>query len=376
MIGSALRVVLCVVLGTALAVAQAQEAPKMTDPAEFPTRAVVEGVPRVGYDVHLCPFVGSLFAVMQFLGEECDYDYLMGVSGAAFRRIWNRDDGGNVDLMYLEPEPYQRAFAALGYEFTTVPRNDKAAMVRAIRSSVADGRPVLGCVLVGPPEYGIVTGYDADGGTLIGWSYFQDGAKPGYCEVPGWFEALSNGPSVGLILIGEKRGERPSERDTLIASLEWAINLARTPQRPGLADHVCGLAAYDAWADGLEVDADYPLDDPKVLETRAMVHGDQCVMLHERLSAAAFLRQMAMAVPEVADHLDAAAVLYEEAAGVGGKLWRWGHWADASTQQAFAQPNLRREMAGYIRSARDKEAQAVAQLEEALADLRAAAKGQ
>jgi len=135
---------------------------------------------------------------------------------------------------------------------------------------------------------------------------------------------------------------------------------------------VCGLAAYDAWADGLEVDADYPLDDPKVLETRAMVHCDQCVMLHERGSAAQFLRQMALAVPEAADHLSAAAVLYEETAAFGSGVWRWGHWADATTQQEFAQADSRHKMAGVIRQAREKEVLAVAELEQALADLRAA----
>jgi hypothetical protein len=133
--------------------------------------------------------------------------------------------------------------------------------------------------------------------------------------------------------------------------------------RPGLPNHASGLAAYDAWADGLEVGADFPLDDAKVLETRAMVHCDQCVMLHDRLSAAGFLRQMAMAVPEVADHLDAAAILYEEAAGFGGRLWRWGQWTDATTQQESAQADSRHRMAVSIRAARDKEAEAAAQLD-------------
>jgi hypothetical protein len=62
----------------------------------FPERAVVEGVPRIGYDVHLCPFPGSLYALMQFLGDPVDYDYVMGVTGAAFRRLFNRDDGGRA----------------------------------------------------------------------------------------------------------------------------------------------------------------------------------------------------------------------------------------------------------------------------------------
>jgi len=347
---------------------EAVNVPNPAAPPELPTRAVLEAVPRVGSDIYLCPFPGSVCACLQYLGDQCDYDYLMGVTGAAFRRLWERDDGGNVDLMYLEPDPYQRAFAALGYGIRTVSRSDKAAMIQAVKESIAEGRPVLGFVLVGPPECGIVTGYDRDGEVLIGWSYFQPG-NDAYCEVPDWFENLSGGPSVGLILIGEKWETRPSDRDTLIASLKWAIDLARQPRRPGLPNHASGLAAYDAWADGLEVDADYPLAVTKVLETRAMVHCDQCVMLHERGSAARFLRQMAMAVPDVADPLEAAAALYDEAAGFGAKLWHWGHWTDPKAQQALADPELRREMAGHIRAARAAEAEAVEQLEKALAAL-------
>jgi hypothetical protein len=109
-----------------------------------------------------------------------------------------------------------------------------------------------------------------------------------------------------------------------------------------------------------------------VLETRAMVHCDQCAMLHERGSAANFLRQMAMAVPEAAERLSAAAVRYEDTAACGAGLWRWGHWADATTQQEFAQADSRHKMAAVVRQARDKEALAVAELERALADLRAA----
>ena len=82
----------------------------------YPERVVLEGVPKIGFHVSLCPFVGSLAACLEYVGAPCSHDFLMGVSGAAFRRFWNRDDGGNVDLMYLAPEPYRRAFRAIGRE--------------------------------------------------------------------------------------------------------------------------------------------------------------------------------------------------------------------------------------------------------------------
>ena len=50
------------------------------------TRLVLQGVPKIGFHRRLCPFPGSVEAALEFLGRTEPYDYLMGVSGAAFRR--------------------------------------------------------------------------------------------------------------------------------------------------------------------------------------------------------------------------------------------------------------------------------------------------
>ncbi len=64
---------------------------------------------------------------------------------------------------------------------------------------------------------------------------------------------------------------------------------------------MAGLAAYTTSpADALEVDADYPADNPDVLGIRVMVHGDQCTMTCERHNGGAFLRKMiATAKPDL-----------------------------------------------------------------------------
>jgi len=333
---------------------------------EYPVRAVIEGVPKVGFGVHLCPLPGSLYSVLEFIGDPVDYDYIMGVSGECFRRVWNKDDGGNVDAMYFEPEPHERIFRALGYEFTVAPRNDKAAMVAAIKESIAAGRPVLSTALVGPPEMGVVTGYDSGGETLIGWSYFQDAALPGYCEVPGWFEKLGGGPRAGVIVLGERTGPIPTAKETLLSSLEWAIQLAHTEAWPGTADHLFGLAAYDGWADGLEVEADFPADDEEIMGTRSMVQGDQCVMLAERHSAASYLRAMAQQVPEVAEPLEEAARLYDEAADLVAQLWPWNQGPGPAANKGLTDAATRRGMAETVRAARGREAEAIGYLEQAV----------
>ena len=153
---------------------------------------VLPGVARIGYNVHLCPFPGSLYSCLEYLDDPQDYAYLMGITGAAFRRTWSRNDGGNVDLMYLAPEPYRRAFEALGYSYREIQRNE-TAMVKAIKESIDRECPVISFGIIGPPEAGLITGYDQDGSVLYGWSYFQDSKQPGYYQLDDWFAKLSAG---------------------------------------------------------------------------------------------------------------------------------------------------------------------------------------
>jgi hypothetical protein len=339
----------------------------------YSSRVVLEGVPRIGEDVdeHLCPFPGALYAYLEYVGDPQDYDYLMGVTGAAFRRFWNRDDGGNIDLSRLGDEPFRRVFDALGYEWHKVPA-EKEAMIQAIKTSLAQGRPAISFGIVGPPEAGLVAGYAEDGAVLYGWSYFQD-QREHYYEQRDWFETMDKNAGKGLILVGDRLPTRPAPRDVLVASLQWALDLERTAHWPAHPDHVAGLAAYDAWADALEVDADYPPDNAEVLEWRVMIHGDQSTMLYERCSAAGYLRKMAEVVTEAAGPLTAAAALYDAASAPGAdKLWPWGYLGpdDPKAQQGIANTATRREMAGYIREAQAKEAEAVEYLDAALAIIR------
>jgi hypothetical protein len=338
---------------------------------ELQPRTILADVPRVGFDVHLCPFPGSLYACLAYLNDPTDYDYLMGVSGAAFRRLWNRDDGGNIDLSYLGDEPFRRVFHALGYRYRVIPA-DKKEMIQAIQESIHRGRPVISFGILGPPEAGIVAGYAGEGEILYGWSYFQQyfqQPNDQYYQIGDWFETMDRNAGKGLIVIDRKRATRPPARDVFAASLPWAIDLARSSQRLGLPEHIGGLAAYDAWAAALEVDADYPPGDARMLETRVMIHGDQVTMLEERHSAARYLQQMAKILPEVAEPLHRAAACYAETAALVPGVWHWGSSMGPDAQQGLAVGETRREFAKHIREARDREAQAVDYLEQALAAL-------
>lgn len=342
-----------------------------------PDRLVLEGVPRIGYDIHTCPFPGSLYSVLQYLGEPRDYDYLMAVSGACFRRLFQRDDGGNVGFPgYFGMEPVRRASQALPYDLRVVDRLAKDAMAREVRASIARGRPVLAFGIIGPAECGIIAGYDGGGEVMVGYSYFQEDSQAGYYETADWYREgpQVEGGSCLLVLEDKPQGAAPTERQVLVSTLEWAIDLERTPRRPGYPDHASGLAACEAWAAALEVDADYPPSDPQVMDWRAMVHTDQCDMHWQRHSAAKYLRSMLEVAPEAAPDLEAAAVLFEETGNLCLKTWPWpaGEADREWATRGLADPLTRHAVAEAARLAAEREAQAVTHLEAALAVLKAA----
>jgi|GEM_PF-776385 len=354
------------------AMGQIARAASALDTTPPPTRsydlghwALLPGVPKVGYGVRLCPFPGSVESALRYIGDQTEYDFIVATSGAAFRRFWEKDDGGNVDLMYLGEEPIRRLFTALNREVTIVPGKDRDAMLRAIRESIGRGRPVVAFGIIGPPEAGLVTGYDRAGDVLMGWSYFQDASWSGYYQQSDWHARADWAGGMGCVIIGDrKRWPGPSPRETLLATLRWAVDLSRTSPRPERPDHASGLAACAAWADGLEVDADYPKDDPAVMATRLMVHGDQCCMLEDRRSAAGFLRTVAGEAPEARADLLAAADLYTRAAGA--QVWPWGHEMGPTAQAGLADPAQRRAIVAEIRKACAAEEAAVELLEQAV----------
>jgi hypothetical protein len=272
--------------------------------------------------------------------------------------------------MYLGEEPIRRVFTALNREATIVPGKDRDRMVRAIKESIGMGRPVVAFGIIGPPEAGLVTGYDRGGDVLMGWSYFQAWAWPGYYQQSDWHARGQWAEGMGCVIIGDrKRWPGPSKRETLLATLKWAVDLSRTASRPEVEGHVAGLAAHTAWADALEVDADYPKDDAGILGTRVMVHADQCCMLDDRKYAAGFLRKMAKEALEARADLLAAADLYEQ---VGKAMaWPWGHDNDAEARSGLADPTTRRGIAAEVRKAGEAEEKAVALLEKAVAAMEA-----
>jgi len=369
-----------------------------------PDRHLLPNVPRVHFhdggpgcpeDI---PFPSVMRALMEYLQKEdfgcgalrgvkprcripCSYAFFIGVTGVAsflnWKAGWEMD---NVEIMYMSDEPaapFARAFDAAGYGYTIHgPGGDPARHRAAIVSSIAAGRPVIAFGPIGPPEAALVTGYDEDGDVLLGWSFFQGFSElnPGVDREPtGEFRARgwsAYAPGFSFITVGDEK-ERPPIEQTLRSSLAWMVRVARTPVTFG--DRANGLAAYEAWAAHLE-QVDAGPSDEAILRQRHDAHNNLVGFLAEaRWYGSRFLVGMTIGGDDLV-HRSAIGDLYAAAglyAGEHALMWRaWdlvGGNGNPEAWRKFADPTVRRALAGVIREAGGKDAAAVERLGEVLA---------
>lgn len=318
---------------------------------------VLDGVPRVDATRYPCAFAACLVSVLGHLGDTPNYDEIMTVSGAAFRRFWHRGDANAGNPLYLGRELFRRSFRALGRGYDELPGDDPLAVCEALEASLDEGRPAIGYRL-DSEECTVLTGYDPGSRVAFGWSS-SVGPREGYGVIPGGIQQPD--AERGIVVIGGRIGP-PEPRESLVGTLDWAIEVARSPRHLAWPDHVAGLAAYDAWVDALGAQvhdgAEHALLDERLRVFRAHVR-----MLRDRASAAAHLRSAARTVSDVSTELDRAAELFGEVALAGERL----SFATAeSARKAVADPRRRRQLAATVRMAARKETTAIDLLETAL----------
>jgi hypothetical protein len=376
----------------------------MTTTIALPTRAVLHGVPRVHFweGGARCPedvcFPSVMRAVMEYLKEnigcqhcpgmkgknwglQCSYGYFMLASGMAFAMNWKPGFGGETFAMleHLSPdrtEPFRRAFAAAGYAYEYVPAEAGEALLREkITTSIAERqRPVISFGVVGPPEAGLITGYDEGGDVLLGWNFFQNdpsfGAEiepdaagtpcKGYYRRRGWFASTP-----GILLVGDKLDE-PKLDEVYLDILRSALQIAMQSEKTGMPT---GLAGYSAWAADLLKDEYFPVGDETVLRQRHEVHNFMVGQVAElrwygAVGLAAAIQKLHYKHAEQA--LKAAGCM----AGEHELMWQvWdlaGGISNPDAWRKLAEPDVRRQMVRVILQSRDKYIEAMHSIEDTL----------
>ena len=381
-----------------------------------PERLVLGDVPRVSFyrGGKRCPedfcWPSSLRAALEYLGDRqvgcrtfalepaegvpylgCSYALHVVTSGLGFQQLWRPADWAYADdVTRMTPEPlgpFRHALEAMGCSYDVLanpattnplarqgalgPAGDEAAFRTRIAASLRAGRPALALGVVGPPECGLVTGYDDGGDVLIGWAFFQD--EPGMND---GVEFEPTGPyrlrdwfarTAAVITLGE-RGERPPLKDTVRAAYRRAVALVRTEEVNGYRG---GLAALEAWAQAMEDDAQWP-DDMDVRRPRYTRHQLTVGNVAEgRWYAAVAIAAHAATCDTIAapEHLLAAASCYARIHRLMWDVWgvAGGIGGDDPKVTRGTTPEARRRIAALLREARAADAEAADHLERATA---------
>lgn len=242
-------------------------------------------------------------AAMAAVGEDISYEYLVGVSGLAFRMQVSKDG-----LCPSSPHSFcgypchARSSQALPWTlqlFETKPEEtDKVEAARqAVVASIDRGVPVQ----YGSEEDGIIVGYQKGGQGWICFHPLRDGGTKTFVETS-W--------PWGILLFIERKSELPSRRNLAIGALRQALEMAQAEQADNY--HV-GWAAWEAYVARLQI---LQQADEETIKDDQMGNSwiYECLCQY-RSAAAAYLCEIAVAFDDqAAGHLLKAADLYAQMA--------------------------------------------------------------
>ncbi len=205
-------------------------------------KVFIEGVPKLGWGLGKeNTFMGAMQSTLNTIGDDVTYEYLMGISGSAFRLhfhypVWcpsSPDATCGFDTTSV-------AFRALGYktEALFMEVNDKtikAKMREKINNSINKGIPVIAIDMIKVPDWGIITGYEEHGNGLLCRTYYDDPDSKNYSLAEKWPWA---------IYTIKKKNRKENEKESIINSLKLAVALSKTKN---FLKYKSGFAAYEYW---------------------------------------------------------------------------------------------------------------------------------
>ncbi len=349
------------------------------DTSKTEKSCILFGVSNVqSFHEEATPFPSCLKACLNYMGQDIEYAYLMAASGAAFRLRWNTGfwDAGNVDIMCIYKDKYEafeRAFRATGRTYIILRRDTatKSDFISFIKNEINAGRPVIALGIIGPPEACIITGYDHDGESLLGWNFFQNnlefakGSKThetGYFICDQWWE---NPSTLAVMSIGEDVGELVSPKEILCNGIDiMTVSKILKVQHysTSILEYAGGQRAYDVWAQAVGDDREFPKNAIlPILFERMVCQGDAQIMVGEgRTYAAMFLEWVGKTNQTVAKECSMVASYFRAAAQCTARMndAKGGTELNEATIKKFAQVDVRKQIVSLILEAKENEAKA------------------
>jgi hypothetical protein len=262
------------------------------------------------FEANWSSLIGAFHGAFDALGDEPDADWLMGVSGHAFRAAFSNDAGsliGSETWLSVDHADSLGLYRNMGRDLDLIHARAaepgfaaaKDEAVRRIEKSIDRGTPVIAQGLH-TPEFGIIRGYNKKTRAFYVSTISQEQtgeAMPIAAWPPGPERRLN------VFLIGKRRTVSPDQaiRAAITFACEYA-ELGETTEPGNEARVTHGFKAFDDWAKGLA--GGLPLN------AMAHAYNIQCV-LSARRHAASFLDRFALETA-VSGRLLAAAAAYRD----------------------------------------------------------------
>jgi hypothetical protein len=204
-----------------------------------------------------------------------EYDWVMGVCGAAFTATIDAATWDPLAAAPLDDATLSRGALAVGTRPDIVgPPFDeemRALVLDRVAESIDAKTPPLVKGIAGPPEYGLIVGYDEDG-TFLARTYFDKTDKPTKIDWTAFADAEH-----GLVAFLDRGAAPPREE------------LARSAVTQATATAQLSEDALRTWLDGLRDDARW--SDTKHAGAAAFGdHAMRTLLADKRRAAARFLR--------------------------------------------------------------------------------------
>jgi len=297
---------------------------------------------------HECTFPAAVAAA-----TKSEYDWLMGVSGAALDVTSDLEGFDPLAATPRDRETLALAARAAGVRLDDVPPpydEDLRALVGSrIREAIDEKLPPLIRGAIGPPEYGLIVGYTDDDRYLVR-TFFDKDDKPSEIGWPDFIDADHGGP---VFLDRAAAPERAVQaRDGLDAGIG----------RAGASE-----VALAGWAAALRDDARWP--DTKHAGAAAFAdHAMRVVLADKRRTAGRFLRGLRSLFTTPGGDILRAAESYGYVVDGLEKLGTKPF--DASVAMRFLDPGHRRGIAKALEAALGHEREAHEALRAARATIR------
>ena len=212
------------------------------------------------------------------LASGAEYDWVMGASGAAFTTTIDPATWDPLAAAPLDDATLARGASAVGMKPDIVGPpfdDDMRALVfdRVAESVDAKAAPLVKGI-AGPPEYGLIVGYDEEGPTFLARTFFDKTDKPAKVSWSAFADAEH-----GLVAFLDRGAAADRER------------VARDAVKHAAASAPASDAALSTWLEGLRDDARW--SDTKHAGAAAFGdHAMRVILADKRRAAARFLRSV------------------------------------------------------------------------------------